>query len=110
MAVLRRGKAEIIPNQEGQILTPSVVSFTESGEVLVGAAALRRAVEDPRRTIYSIKRLLGRVGNQVQVFADRAAYEVVSDSREAAQVLVDGRLCTPVEILVCLLVKLKSAV
>ncbi len=109
MAVVRAGKVEVIPNQEGEILTPSVVSFTESGEVLVGARARQRAVNDPQRTVYSIKRLLGRAGEAWRTLASRLVYDIVAGPRETPRVLIDGRPYSPVEILALLLGKLKDA-
>jgi molecular chaperone DnaK len=109
VAVLREGKVRVIPNQEGQVLTPSVVAFTEAGEILVGARAQQRAIHDPRRAVFSVKRLLGRTANEVRTWADRFACEIVTGPRETPEIHVDGRPYTPVEILACILGKLKDA-
>jgi molecular chaperone DnaK len=109
VAVLRDGKVEVIPNQEGQPFTPSVVAFTESGEILVGARAQRRAVGDPRRTVYSVKRLLGRTSNETRQWADRYSCEVVSGPLGTPELVIDGRRYTPVEVVASLLASLKEA-
>src|SRR5262245_16625029 len=61
VAVVRQGKVEVIPNQEGEFLTPSVVAFARDGQVLVGSRALRQAALNPQRTVYGIKRHLRRM-------------------------------------------------
>jgi molecular chaperone DnaK len=109
VAVLREGKAEVIPNQEGQLLTPSVVAFTEAGDILVGERAQQRAIQDPGRTVFSIKRLLARTANEVRAWSDLFACEIVSGPREYPEVRIDGRSYTPVEILAAILGKLKDA-
>ena len=68
VAVMEGGEAKVIPNQEGNRLTPSVVAFTDKGDVLVGEPARRQAVTNPTRTVYSIKRFMGRRHSEV---ADR---------------------------------------
>ena len=60
MAVMEGGEATVIPNKEGARTTPSIVAFTKNGEILVGQAAKRQAVTNPKSTIYSIKRFIGR--------------------------------------------------
>src|SRR6266550_4634412 len=64
VAVMEGGEVKVIPNQEGNRLTPSVVAFTDKGERLVGDPAKRQAITNPRRTIYSIKRFMGRRHNE----------------------------------------------
>ncbi len=59
------GEVKVIPNQEGNRLTPSVVAFTDKGDRLVGDPAKRQAITNPKRTIYSIKRFMGRRHNEV---------------------------------------------
>ena len=68
VAVMEGKEAKVIPNAEGNRLTPSVVAFTDKGDVLVGEPARRQAVTNPTRTVYSIKRFMGRRHNEV---ADR---------------------------------------
>ena len=69
VAVLRNDKVEIIPNEIGENITPSVVSFTDEG-VLVGEQTLNQLIKNPKKTIYSIKRLMGRNFNDVEVQKD----------------------------------------
>src|SRR4051794_19149351 len=66
VAVMEGGEVKVIPNQEGHRLTPSVVAFTDKGERLVGDPAKRQAVTNSRRTIYSIKRFMGRRHHEVE--------------------------------------------
>jgi molecular chaperone DnaK len=108
IAVMRGGSVEVIPNQEGELLTPSLVSFTNQGEVLVGTPARRQAVSDPGRTVYSIKRCLGRAAEELQAAA-RLPYEVVLDGAGQARVRIDGRDYTPTEIVAFILRKLRAA-
>ena len=71
VAVLRNGKVDIIPNEIGQNLTPSIVSFLEENDgVLVGEETLNQLIKNPKRTIYSIKRLIGRNYNDIEVQND----------------------------------------
>jgi molecular chaperone DnaK len=109
IAVVRGGRVEVIPNQEGEFLTPSPVSFTEQGELLVGTPARRRAVSDPGRTIYSIKRCLGRAPDELQPAVARLPYEVVLDDTGPARVRIDGCEYTPTEIAALILRKLRAA-
>ena len=67
VAVMEGKEAKVIPNPEGNRLTPSVVAFTDKGDVLVGEPARRQAVTNPTRTVYSIKRFMGRRHSEVAV-------------------------------------------
>ncbi len=60
MAIIEGGKPKVIPNAEGENTTPSVVAFTDKGEILVGRAAKRQAITNPKKTVFSVKRLIGR--------------------------------------------------
>jgi len=73
---------EVIANAEGARTTPSIVAFTESGEKLVGQIAKRQAVTNPERTIFAVKRLIGRkrASEEVQTFAKIAPFEIVARS------------------------------
>jgi molecular chaperone DnaK len=103
VAVLSGGRVEVIPNPEGEPRTPSVVAFTEDGGVLVGAAALRQAALNPRRTVYSLKRCFDRdAGN----FGVTTPYEIVTGPDGAPRVRIDDRLLTPAEIAAHLLRRL----
>ena len=77
MAVMEAGEPVVIPNSEGARTTPSVVAFTKNGERLVGQAAKRQAVTNPRNTIFSAKRLIGRKFAEVQEEAASLPYKVV---------------------------------
>ena len=72
VAVMEGGQATVITSEEGSRTTPSVVSFTEEGERLVGAIAKRQAVSNPTGTVYSIKRFMGRRVGEVSEAPDRA--------------------------------------
>src|SRR6476619_3415480 len=77
VAVMEGSEAKVIPNQEGNRLTPSVVAFTDKGDVLVGDPAKRQAVTNPKRTIFSIKRFMGRRHNEVEAEEKLVPYEIV---------------------------------
>ena len=109
VAVMRGGRVEVIPNQEGEFVTPSLVCFTEDGEVLVGSRARRRAVSDPTRTVYSIKRCLGRRPDEFDAVAACLPYQIVTRGGEALGVEVDDRQYTPAQIAAFILAKLRAA-
>jgi molecular chaperone DnaK len=109
VAVMEGGEVKVIPNQEGSRLTPSVVAFTDKGERLVGELARRQAVLNPRRTIYSIKRFMGRRHNEVQAEEKLVPYKVVGGPNDLVKVEVDGQTYTPPEISAMILRKLKEA-
>jgi molecular chaperone DnaK len=108
VAVFADGKSQVIPNQEGQNQTPSIVALSESGEILVGLQAQQAALRDPSRAVCSVKRLLGRTAGDVQLWADRLPFEIATDS-EKPLIRVCDRTFTPVEFLACILGKLKDA-
>jgi molecular chaperone DnaK len=109
VAVMEGGEVKVIANQEGNRLTPSVVAFTDKGERLVGDPAKRQAVTNPRRTVYSIKRFMGRRHNEVQAEEKLVPYKVVGGSGELVKVDIDGKQLTPPEISAMILRKLKEA-
>src|SRR3990172_11455836 len=90
--------ATVIPNQEGSRLTPSVVAFTDKGEILVGEPAKRQAITNPTRTVYSIKRFMGRRHSEVAVEEKMVPYEVVGGPEEFVKVTVGDKTYTPPEI------------
>src|SRR6476660_806352 len=92
IAVMEAGEPVVVPNAEGGRTTPSVVAFTKSGERLVGQAAKRQAVTNPRNTVYSIKRFMGRKYDEVPEETKRVPYKVVraSNGDAAVQVEVGG--------------------
>jgi molecular chaperone DnaK len=108
VAVLEGGDPVVITNAEGERTTPSVVAFDRrSGERLVGQLARRQAVTNPERTIYSIKRFMGRRYGDVKEEAARVGYEVKSGSGGDVRVEVDGKEYSPPEISAMILQKLK---
>src|SRR5207302_613733 len=80
MAVMEGGEPLVLENSEGRRITPSVVAFAKTGERLVGDAAKRQAVTNPRNTVYSIKRFMGRKFEEVQEETKRIPYKVVRAS------------------------------
>src|SRR5882724_5701345 len=109
VAVMEGGEVKVIANQEGNRLTPSVVAFTDKGERLVGDPAKRQAITNPRRTIYSIKRFMGRRHNEVQSEEKLVPYKIVGGPNELVKVEIDGKTYTPPEISAMILRKLKES-
>ena len=109
VAVYERGESKVIANKEGKNTTPSVVAFTDKGEVLVGDPAKRQAVTNPKKTIYSIKRIMGLMCNEdkAKEAKKRLPYEVI-DRNGACAIDVDGKVYTPQEISAKILMKLKE--
>jgi len=109
VAVMEGNEVKVIANQEGNRLTPSVVAFTDKGDILVGDPAKRQAVTNARRTVYSIKRFMGRRHKEVQSEEKLVPYKVHGGSEELVKVDIDGKLYTPPEISAKVLRKLKEA-
>ena len=109
VAVMEGNEVKVIPNQEGNRLTPSVVAFTDKGERLVGDPAKRQAITNPRRTVYSIKRFMGRRHAEVGAEEKIVPYKIVGGPEEPAKVEIDGKQYTPPEISAMILRKLKEA-
>src|SRR5688572_19865895 len=109
VSVMEGGEAKVIPNQEGHRLTPSVVAFTDKGERLVGEPAKRQAITNPRRTVYSIKRFMGRRHSEVQSEEKLVPYKIVGGANELVKVEIDGKTYTPPEVSALILRKLKEA-
>src|SRR5437016_6218653 len=103
------GEVKVIANQEGNRLTPSVVAFTEKGDRLVGDPAKRQAITNPRRTVYSIKRFMGRRHSEVHSEEKLGPYKIVGGPNELVKVDIDGKQYTPPEISAMILRKLKEA-
>jgi len=109
VAVMEGKEAKVIPNPEGNRLTPSVVAFTDKEETLVGEPARRQAVTNPKRTVYSIKRFMGRRHNEVTSEEKIVPYTIVGGPEDYVKVEVDSREYTPAEISAKTLRKLKEA-
>ncbi|MCA9055398.1 MAG: Hsp70 family protein, partial [Planctomycetaceae bacterium] len=109
VSVMEGGEVKVIANQEGNRLTPSVVAFTDKGETLVGDPAKRQAVTNPKNTVYSIKRFMGRRHNEVQSEEKIVPYSVVGGASEYVKVEAAGKQYTPPEISAKVLMKLKDA-
>src|SRR5215831_16873234 len=109
VAVMEGSEVKVIPNQEGSRLTPSVVAFTDKGDRLVGELAKRQAALNSKRTIYSIKRFMGRRHNEVQAEEKLVPYKIVGGPNELVKVDIDGKQYTPPEISALVLRKLKEA-
>lgn len=109
MAVFEGNEAKIIVNKEGKNTTPSIVAFTDKGEVLVGDPAKRQAITNPEKTIYSIKRIMGLMFNEdkAQEAKKRLPYKVV-DRNGACAIEIAGKVYTPQEISAKILMKLKA--
>ena len=109
MAVYENGEAKIIPNKEGRNTTPSVVAFTDKGEVLIGDPAKRQMVTNPEKTIYSVKRIMGLMCNEEKAHEakERLPYRV-TDKNGACAIEIDGKVYTPQEISAKILMKLKE--
>jgi molecular chaperone DnaK len=109
VAVMEGGEVKVIPNQEGNRLTPSVVAFTDKGDILVGDPARRQAITNPRRTVYSIKRFMGRRHKEVASEEKLVPYKIVGGPDELVKVDIDGKQYTPPEISAMIMRKLKEA-
>jgi len=109
MAVMEGGHATVIPNAEGSRTTPSVVAFTKKGEELVGQLAKRQAITNPKHTIFSIKRFMGRRLESQLVQKDKklVPYEIVAASNGDAKIKIDQREYSPPEISAKILQKMR---
>jgi molecular chaperone DnaK len=108
VAVMEGGEPVVITNREGNRLTPSVVAFTRDGERLVGQIARRQAVTNPEKTVYSIKRFMGRRFAEVKEEISMVPYKVVAKSNDA-WIRIDDKEYAPPEISALVLQKLKEA-
>jgi molecular chaperone DnaK len=109
VAVMEGKEAKVIPNQEGNRLTPSVVAFTDKGDVLVGELARRQSITNPKKTVYSIKRFMGRRHSEVASEEKIVPYQVVGAPEEYVKVHVGDKEYTPPDISARVLRKLKEA-
>lgn len=108
VAVMEGGEPAVITNSEGARTTPSIVAFKKDGERLVGAPAKRQAITNPTKTIFSIKRFMGRQYDEVGTEITEVPYDVVKGDNDVARVKIDDRVYTPQEISAMVLGKLKQ--
>ncbi|HEY8258025.1 MAG TPA: molecular chaperone DnaK [Gemmatimonadales bacterium] len=108
VAVMEGGDPVVIPNAEGGRTTPSVVAFTKDAERLVGQVAKRQAVTNPKQTIFSIKRFMGRRLEEVKEETKRVPYKVTSGPNAMAAVEIAGKAYSPPEISAMILQKMKQ--
>ncbi len=110
VAILEGGSPKVVANSEGGNTTPSVVGFTESGEILVGQIAKRQSVTNPDKTVYESKRLIGRKfsSREVQEFIKVAPFKIVEMKNGDAGIEVKGKVYSPQEIAAQVLGKMKK--
>ncbi|SCY43294.1 molecular chaperone DnaK [Nitrosospira sp. Nl5] len=110
VAVMENGKPKVIENSEGARTTPSIVAYTEDGEILVGASAKRQAVTNPKNTLFAVKRLIGRRFNEEMVQRDikMVPYNIIKADNNDAWVEVRGKKVAPPEISAQVLIKMKK--
>lgn len=111
VAVLENGKYKIVPNAEGHNTTPSVVAFANNGEKLVGQVAKRQSVTNPTKTLFGVKRLIGRKATDAEVekFKKVAPFDIIANKNGDAWVKVDSKEMSPQEISAAILEKMKKS-
>ncbi|TWU48777.1 Chaperone protein DnaK [Rubripirellula tenax] len=109
VAIMEGSEPKVIPNAEGNRLTPSVVAFTDKNETIVGEPARRQAVTNPKRTVYSVKRFMGRRHAEVESEEKMVPYGVVGNADEYVKIAVGDTNYTPQEISAKVLRKLKES-
>jgi molecular chaperone DnaK len=110
VAVMENGKPKVIENSEGARTTPSIVAYTEDGEILVGASAKRQAVTNPKNTLFAVKRLIGRRFNEEMVQRDikMVPYQIIKADNNDAWIEVRGKKLAPPEVSAQVLKKMKK--
>jgi len=108
VAVMEGNEPVVIPNSEGKRTTPSIVAFTDKNERKIGDPAKRQAIINPKKTIYSIKRLMGEPYDRITKEIERSSYKIVKGDNNTARVKIDNRLYTPQEISAIILQKMKK--
>src|ERR1700759_2850420 len=109
VAIMEGKDPQVIANEEGGRLRPSVVAWDDKGEVLVGQIARRQAITNPENPVYSVKRFMGRRFDEVTEEAKRVPYKVVRGGNGEAILEVRGKKVTPPEVSARVLMKLKKA-
>jgi molecular chaperone DnaK len=109
VAVMEGGEPVVIANNEGSRTTPSVVAFTKTSERLVGAPAKRQAVTNSQKTVYSIKRFMGRQYDEVAQERAEVPYKVIRGANNVARVQIEDKEYSPPEISAMILQKMKQA-
>jgi len=109
VAVMEGGEAKVITNEEGGRTTPSVVAFTKDGERVSGQVAKRQAITNPEKTIYSIKRFMGRRFNEVESEKATVTYQTVAGKDGELKIKIDDKEYSPPELSAMVLTKLKKA-
>lgn len=109
VAVFEGNKPTIIPAKDtGNLTTPSIVAFTKTGDILVGTAAARQRVTNPKNTIYAIKRFMGKTFDEAKDEISKVPYEVVAGPNNQCRVKINDKLYSPEEISAKILGKLKT--
>src|SRR3954468_19266319 len=108
VAVMEGNEPVVIPNSEGRRTTPSIVAFLDNGERKVGDPAKRQAITNPHNTIYSIKRFMGHLMNEVSTESKQVPYQVVAGDNNTVRVKIRDRVYTPQEISAMILQKMKK--
>ncbi|MEZ4820290.1 MAG: Hsp70 family protein [Bdellovibrionota bacterium] len=94
VSIMEGGEAKVIPNEEGARTTPSVVAFLKGGDRAVGQVAKRQAVTNPEKTIFSVKRFMGRRFDELSAEDKKVPYKVVKDKNGMAGIEIDGKTYT----------------
>src|SRR5262245_65261916 len=109
VAVMEGGKPIVIPNAEGSRTTPSVVAFSDKGELLVGQVAKRQAITNPENTVFSIKRFMGRRMEEVSEEMKMVPFRIVAGPGNAVRVRIRGKDHSPEQISAFILQKMKQS-
>ncbi len=108
VAVMEGNEPVVIPNSEGRRTTPSIVAFLDKGERKVGDPAKRQSITNPKNTVYSIKRFMGHLMNEVTTEAEQVPYQIVAGDNNTCRVKIGDRVYTPQEISAIILQKMKK--
>ncbi|OQY79390.1 MAG: molecular chaperone DnaK, partial [Ignavibacteriales bacterium UTCHB3] len=108
VSVMEGNEPVVIPNAEGTRTTPSVVAFSKTGDRLVGQSAKRQAITNPKKTIFSIKRFMGRRVDEVTDETGKVPYKIEAGEDNTARIEIDGKLFSPQEISAMTLQKMKK--